>query len=69
MRISVLGAGAWGTALAIAAARQHRVLLWARDAGHPTVVTDWRETNLLASRAWPSLGFRPTFRRLFRAIA
>lgn len=45
------------------------VLLWARDAGHPTVVTDWRETNLLASRAWPSLGFRPTFRRLFRAIA
>ena len=45
------------------------VLLWARDAGHPTVVTDWRETNLLSSRAWPSLGFRPTFRRLFRAIA
>ena len=45
------------------------VLIWARDAGHPTVVTDWRETNLLSSRAWPSLGFRPTFRRLFRAIA
>ena len=45
------------------------VLLWARDAGHPTVVTDWRETNLLSSRTWPSLGFRPTFRRLFRAIA
>ena len=45
------------------------VLIWARDAGHPTVVTDWRETNLLSSRAWPRLGFRPTFRRLFRAIA
>ena len=45
------------------------VLIWARDAGHPTVVTDWRETNLLSSRAWPSLGFRPTFRRLYRAIA
>jgi GNAT superfamily N-acetyltransferase len=45
------------------------VLLWARDAGHPTVVTDWRETNLLASQAWPRLGFRPTFLRLFRAIA
>ena len=44
------------------------VLVWARDAGHPTVVTDWRETNLLSSRAWPALGFRPTFRRLFRAI-
>ena len=23
-----------------------------------TVVTDWRETNLLSSRAWPRLGFR-----------
>lgn len=32
MRISVLGAGAWGTALAIAAARHHAVTLWARDA-------------------------------------
>ena len=33
MRISVLGAGAWGTALAIQAARVgHEVLLWARDA-------------------------------------
>ena len=45
------------------------VLAWSRDAGYPTVVTDWRETNLLSSRAWPRLGFRPTFRRLFRAIA
>ena len=45
------------------------VLVWARDAGHPTVVTDWRETNLLSSRTWPRLGFRPTFRRLHRAIA
>jgi glycerol-3-phosphate dehydrogenase (NAD(P)+) len=32
MDISVLGAGAWGTALAIAAARRHRVILWTRDA-------------------------------------
>jgi GNAT superfamily N-acetyltransferase len=45
------------------------VLVWARDAGYPTVVTDWRETNLLSSRTWPRLGFRPTFRRLYRAIA
>jgi GNAT superfamily N-acetyltransferase len=45
------------------------VILWSRDAGHPTVVTDWRETNLLSSRTWPRLGFRPTFRRLYRAIA
>ena len=45
-----------------------RVLTWARDAGYPWVVTDWRMTNLLSSRAWPQLGFRPTFYRLFRAI-
>lgn len=30
--IAVLGAGAWGTALAVAAAPRHAVLLWARDA-------------------------------------
>ena len=33
MRIAVLGAGAWGTALAIHAASRHDVMLWARDAG------------------------------------
>lgn len=32
MKISVLGAGAWGTALAISLAPRHRVSLWARDA-------------------------------------
>ena len=32
MKIAVLGAGAWGTALAIAAAQRHEVLLWARNA-------------------------------------
>ena len=32
MKIALLGAGAWGTALAIAAAPRHEVLLWARDA-------------------------------------
>jgi glycerol-3-phosphate dehydrogenase (NAD(P)+) len=32
MNIAVLGAGAWGTAIAIAAAARHDVVLWARDA-------------------------------------
>lgn len=32
MNISVLGAGAWGTALAISLAQRHRVTLWARNA-------------------------------------
>ena len=31
MRIAVLGAGAWGTALAIAFSRRHEVTLWVRD--------------------------------------
>ena len=44
------------------------VLTWARETGRAWVVTDWRMTNLLSSRAWPRLGFRPTFYRLFRAI-
>lgn len=32
MNITVIGAGAWGTALAISLAGNHRVTLWARDA-------------------------------------
>jgi glycerol-3-phosphate dehydrogenase (NAD(P)+) len=32
MKITVLGAGAWGTALASQAARHHEVQLWGRDA-------------------------------------
>jgi glycerol-3-phosphate dehydrogenase (NAD(P)+) len=31
MNITVLGGGAWGTALAISLAQQHRVTLWARN--------------------------------------
>ncbi|MDX3907119.1 MAG: NAD(P)H-dependent glycerol-3-phosphate dehydrogenase [Pigmentiphaga sp.] len=32
LRVAVLGAGSWGTALAAASARQHPTLLWARRA-------------------------------------
>jgi glycerol-3-phosphate dehydrogenase (NAD(P)+) len=32
MRIAVLGAGAWGTALALAFSRGHEVVLWSREA-------------------------------------
>lgn len=42
---------------------------WARDQGYHTMVVDWRETNLLASRFWKARGFRPTFLRLHRLIA
>ena len=34
MNLLVLGAGAWGTALAVQASRRHSVSLWARDPQH-----------------------------------
>ena len=41
---------------------------WARGRGHDVMVTDWRVTNLLASRFWPARGFRESFLRLYRHI-
>ena len=43
MKIAILGAGAWGTALAVSAAGRHQVTLWSRDATQAQV--------LLASRS------------------
>jgi GNAT superfamily N-acetyltransferase len=53
-----------GVGLALAA----HVLGWARAQGYEAMTTDWRLTNLLASRFWPRRGFRPTFLRLYRAL-
>lgn len=44
------------------------VLEWATQAGFDCVVTDWRVTNLPASRTWPALGFAESFLRLHRLI-
>src|SRR5262249_54072351 len=44
------------------------VIDWCVEAGFDCVGTDWRTTNLLSSRAWPNLGFVPTFLRLHRTI-
>ena len=41
---------------------------WAHANGYRTITTDWRMTNLLASRFWPRRGFRTTFLRLYRSI-
>jgi GNAT superfamily N-acetyltransferase len=41
---------------------------WSRANGYETMATDWRETNLLASRFWPRRGFRTSFLRLHRLI-
>jgi glycerol-3-phosphate dehydrogenase (NAD(P)+) len=43
MDILVLGAGAWGTALAISAGGRHRVTLWARDAAQAAAIAQRRE--------------------------
>jgi GNAT superfamily N-acetyltransferase len=44
------------------------ILAWARDAGYPSIATDWRSANIEADRSWRGLGFRPTFRRMHRLI-
>jgi GNAT superfamily N-acetyltransferase len=46
----------------------HYALNWAHERGFRAVSTDWRETNLFASRFWPKRGFRPTYMRLYRAV-
>lgn len=47
---------------------QHAIT-WAHDQGIRTMTTDWRMTNLFASRFWPRRGFRPTFLRLHRNLS
>lgn len=42
MNISILGAGAWGTALAIALSRRHAVALWVRDAAQAAAMQSSR---------------------------
>jgi ribosomal protein S18 acetylase RimI-like enzyme len=40
----------------------------AHEDGYSVMVTDWRVTNLLASRFWPKRGFTTVFSRLYRSI-
>ncbi len=54
--------------LGVGKALAETVLAWARDAGYPTIQTDWRSTNIEADRSWRGLDFRPTFRRMHRSI-
>ena len=45
MKITVLGAGAWGTALAIVLAQRHPVVLWGRNADHVQAAEKSRENK------------------------
>lgn len=45
MNISLLGAGAWGTALALALADRHAVMLWARNAAALSAMQAARENS------------------------
>ena len=55
MKICVLGAGAWGTALAVNAAARHEVTLWARDPSQAAQMRSAREnTRYLAGAALPA---------------
>lgn len=60
MNIAVLGAGAWGTAVACALAARHPVQLWARDPALVTALTaERRNTRYLPQVALPA-GIAPT---------
>jgi GNAT superfamily N-acetyltransferase len=69
-------AGFLGFAAVFPSARGHgagralgeTVLDWAAETGFGCVVTDWRVTNLLSSRTWPTLGFAESFLRLHRLV-
>ena len=55
MKVAVVGAGAWGTALAISAAQQHQVVLWARNPAHAQALQRERcNTQYLPGVALPS---------------
>ncbi|MEQ1773301.1 MAG: NAD(P)H-dependent glycerol-3-phosphate dehydrogenase [Burkholderiales bacterium] len=45
MNIAVLGAGAWGTAISVHLAAQHRVALWARDAAQAAAMQSSRRNH------------------------
>jgi GNAT superfamily N-acetyltransferase len=55
--------------MGVGRALTEHVIRWADEHGHPVMTTDWRATNLWASRFWPRRGFRPSFIRLYRSTS
>ncbi len=58
MKLVVLGAGAWGTALANQAAGRHEVVLWARDEAQANAMS----TQRINERYLPGLPLHPALR-------
>src|SRR5437899_7730162 len=56
MKICVLGAGAWGTALAVNASGRHAVTLWARDAAQVQAMSVAHEN----ARYLPGIALSPS---------
>jgi ribosomal protein S18 acetylase RimI-like enzyme len=54
--------------LGVGRALGEAVCALALEKGYPSIVTDWRETNLQSSRAWRGLGYRDTFTRVHRLV-
>ncbi len=52
-KVSVLGAGAWGTAVAMALAQRHDVLLWGRNAAALQTMRVARESSYLPGYTFP----------------
>lgn len=61
MKIAVLGAGAWGTALAINAGAHHTVTLWARDALQARAMQEQRVNTRYLPELPFSKGVRVSF--------
>jgi glycerol-3-phosphate dehydrogenase (NAD(P)+) len=53
MNITILGAGAWGSALGIALAERHAVTLWARDAAQRAALAATRRSRYLSELPIP----------------
>lgn len=65
MKLTILGAGAWGTALASHAAAMHDVVLWGRDAGQLAAMaaTGINAGYLPGIPLSPQLAYEPDFAR------
>jgi GNAT superfamily N-acetyltransferase len=66
--LSIAGTRSAVRGLGIGQALTRHGLWGARAQGYSICETDWRSTNLLASRFWPRQGFQPAVYRLVRRI-